>query len=222
MQRIPQKELLDEDAGTPSEIAASLSDLQHINLWFGGVSTTGFLLRQAMRRTRLNSATVLEVASADGYCIREAAKHLRHDRLQLQVTLLDRRESHLGSNNGVRTVVGDALHLPFGDSTFDFVSCGLFVHHLDPEAAVRFISEALRVCRHAVLINDLRRSTTHLALVYLGFPLFRSRLTRHDAPASVRQSYEPDELSDLLKRTPARNVEIANRFLYRMAVTVWK
>jgi hypothetical protein len=78
------------------------------------------------------------------------------------------------------------------------------------------------VCRHAVLINDLRRTIAHLALVYLGLPLFRSRLTWHDGPASVRQSYEPSELSDLLNKTSAKTVEIKNRYLYRMAVTVWK
>jgi SAM-dependent methyltransferase len=222
MNRIPQFELLDQDLGTPDEIDASLSDLRHINTWFGGVATTTFLLRNAMKKPGLTSASVLEVASADGFCVREAAKRLAVDGLQLHITLLDRQQSHLASTNGVRTVVGNALQLPFGDGSFDFVSCGLFVHHLAPDTVIRFISEALRVCRHAVLINDLRRSPAHLALVYLGLPLFRSRITWHDAPASVRQAYEPGELSALLKRTPARKIELTNRYLYRMAVTAWK
>ncbi len=222
MIRVPQNELLDHDLGTPDEIASALSDLRHINLWFGGVTTTKSLLRNAMHNAGLVSASVLEVASGDGFCVREAARDLTAAGLQLQLTLLDRQPSRFVSKNGIRTVVGDALQLPFGDSTFDFVSCGLFVHHLAPDSVTRFVSEALRVCRHAVLINDLRRSAAHLALVYLGLPLFRSRLTWNDAPASVRQSYGPSELSELLKRTPAKSIEITNRYLYRMAVTVWK
>lgn len=222
MKRIPQHELLDHDLGTPDEIAASLSDLRHINTWFGGVATTTSLFRNAMKKTGLTSASVLEVASADGYCVREAARRLAADGLQLDLTLLDRRQSHLESTNGIRTVVGDALQLPFGESSFDFVSCGLFVHHLSPDTVVRFLSEALRVCRHAVLINDLRRSAAHLALVYLGLPLFRSRITWNDGPASVRQSYEPSELANLLKKTSAREIQFTNRYLYRMAVTAWK
>lgn len=222
MKRIPQFELLDHDLGTPDEIASSLSDLRHINAWFGGIATTASLLRNAMKKAGLTSASVLEVASADGFCIREAAKHLATYGLQLHLTLLDRQQSHLESTNGIRTVVGDALQIPFGNASFDFVSCGLFVHHLAPETVIRFISEALRVCRHAVLINDLRRSAAHLALVYLGLPLFRSRITWHDGPASVRQSYKPSELADLLKKTPAREVQLSNHYLYRMAITAWK
>jgi len=222
MKRVPQNELLDHDLGTPDEIAAALFDLRHINTWFGGVATTKALVRNAMRKTGLTSATVLEVASADGFCVRGAAKSLTTEGLHLRLTLLDRQPSRFASTNGIRTVVGDALQIPFGNSSFDFVSCGLFVHHLAPDTVVRFVSEALRVCRRAVLINDLRRSAIHLALVYLGLPLFRSRLTWHDGPASVRQSYERSELSDLLQETSAKSIEITNRYLYRMAVTAWK
>jgi ubiquinone/menaquinone biosynthesis C-methylase UbiE len=222
MKRIPQKELLDDDLGTPAEIEAAISDLRHINRWFGGVRTTKMLLRNAMYEAGLTSASVLEVASADGFCIRDAAAQLQSEGLQVEITLLDRRQSHLPANNGVQSVVGDALNLPFEHASFDFVSCGLFVHHLDPGSVVRFLSEALRVCRHAVLVNDLRRSSAHLALVYLGLPLFRSRLTWNDAPASVRQAYEPAEMSEILKKTSASRFDISDRYLYRMAVTAWK
>ncbi len=222
MKRVPQHELLDHDLGTPDEIASALADLRHINSWFGGVATTTSLLLNAMKKTGLSSASILEVASADGFCVREAAKRLAVEGLQLHLTLLDRQQSHLESTNDIRTVVGDALQIPFEDSSFDFVSCGLFVHHLAPDAVIRFVSEALRVCRHAVLVNDLRRSAAHLALVYLGLPLFRSRITWNDGPASVRQSYKPGEISALLKRTPASNIELTNHYLYRMAITAWK
>ena len=222
MKRVPQHELLDDDLGAPAEIESALADLRHINTWFGGVATTAFLLRNAMHKAGLTAATVLEVASADGFCVRQAGKRLASDAFDVQLTLLDRQPSRFASTNGIPTVIGDALQIPFENSSFDFVSCGLFAHHLSPDSVVRFVSEALRVCRHAVLINDLRRSATHLALVYLGLPLFRSRLTWHDGPASVRQSYKPVELSGLLNRTPARRIDITNRYLYRMAVTVWK
>lgn len=222
MKRIPQRELLDEDAGTAAEIAASLRDLQHINQWFGGVGTNEYLFRNALRQVGMSNAEVLEVASGDGYCVRATAETLRRERLSLQITGLDRNASHMSSHDGMRTVVGDALELPFPDGSFDFVSCCLFVHHLAPDEVVRFIGEALRVCRHAVLINDLDRGAIHLGLVYLGLPLFRSRITWHDAPASVRQAYRPTELAAMFKMTPASRFDITNRYLYRIAATIWK
>jgi ubiquinone/menaquinone biosynthesis C-methylase UbiE len=136
------------------------------------------------------------------------------------VTLLDRVYSHLGS--GTPAVVGDALRLPFADDSFDLLTCNLFLHHLTPEEVVGFMSESLRCCRIAVGINDLIRSRLHLALVYAGLPLFHSRITRNDAPASVKQAYTPLELRELMEQTIAERVDISQHFLYRMGVVVWK
>jgi len=84
------------------------------------------------------------------------------------------------------------------------------------------VNEGLRVCRRAVIINDLIRHPVHLAMVLAGSPLYRSRLTRHDAPASVRQAYTIDEMRDMLRGTTAARVEISRHYLFRMGVIVWK
>jgi hypothetical protein len=96
------------------------------------------------------------------------------------------------------------------------------VHHLDAEEVQRFAREALRVCRVALLINDLVRDPWHLALSYAGFPLYRSRITRNDAPASVRQAYTPEELRVLLQPSGAGRILISRHYLYRMGIIAWK
>jgi hypothetical protein len=53
-------------------------------------------------------------------------------------------------------------------------------------------------------------------------PLYRSRLTRHDAPASVRQAYTKEEMLDMLRRTGAARIEMKSYYLFRMGVIVWK
>jgi ubiquinone/menaquinone biosynthesis C-methylase UbiE len=222
VKRVPQRELLDHDDGTPDEIAASFADLRRINRLFGGISTTEYLLRSAAQKASLKSADVLEVAAGDGDVVRTASKRVQRSGIDLRITALDRKSSHIKGANGMKVVIGDALALPFDDSSFDFVSCSLFVHHLAPEDAVQFLRESLRVARYAVLINDLRRGAVHLGLVYLGLPLFRSRITWHDGPASVRQAYTPDELRDLIAQAGASHFEISPHYLYRMAATIWK
>jgi ubiquinone/menaquinone biosynthesis C-methylase UbiE len=112
--------------------------------------------------------------------------------------------------------------MPFPDNSFDIVTCSLFLHHLEPSEVRSFITEALRVARVAVLANDLRRSSFHLAAVYAGYPLYRSRITRHDAPASVRRSYTVEELQGLLCETPAARIEIDNSYFFRLGATLWK
>jgi SAM-dependent methyltransferase len=214
-------ELLDDDLGTPAEIAASIDDLRAINSRFGGVNTTVSMLRRLAVQTGSRKLTMLDVAAGGGELAAAARNIMAAGGIELAPTLLDRRASHL-SGSPAPAVCGDALHLPFADGAFDVVSCSLFAHHLGPTELQQFVAEGLRVCRYAVLINDLIRSRLHLWLVYAGVPSFRSRLTRHDAPASVRNAYTVREMRRLLRDMPAERVEISRHFLFRMGVLVWK
>jgi predicted SAM-dependent methyltransferase len=119
-------------------------------------------------------------------------------------------------------VAADALGIPFSDSAFDLVSCTLFVHHLAPDEVLKFARECLRVSRVAVLVNDLVRHPLHLAMAYAGVPIYRSRITRNDAPASVKQAYTIEEMSGFFRGAGAAKVETQRHFLFRMGVIAWK
>jgi ubiquinone/menaquinone biosynthesis C-methylase UbiE len=167
---------------------------------------------------------MLEVAAGAGYVPLEASARLRESGIKLDVTLLDRACSHLsnGAGNGRSAVTGDALALPFADGSFDLVNCCLFVHHLEPNEVLQFVNEGLRVCRIAVMVNDLIRNPVHLALAYASLPLYRSHFTHHDAPASVRRAYTIPEMQQMLQRTTASRVEIERHPFFRMGVIAWK
>jgi len=220
MKRVVIPELLDTDSGSPAEIAAALSDLNRINRWFGGISTTTSMIRLVTQEMGLHSLSLLDVAAGSGYVSEKARRRLVRDGIELDVTLLDRAPSHLV--NGNRAVAGDVLAIPFRDASFDLVGSVIFLHHLSPNQVIQSVNEALRVCRTAVIINDLVRHPIHLALVYAGLPLFRSRITHNDAPASVRQAYTEAEMRELLKQTSAARVEIRSHYLFRMGVILWK
>lgn len=220
MKRRPIAELLDSDSGTAEEISRSLADLWFINRAFGGLSTAHHLIESVARRHNSSKLSLLEVASGDGKVPAAVGKAMHDQGVHVDITLLDRSPSHL--NGSGRGVGGDAVKLPFANDSFDIVSSTLFVHHLMPRDVRQFMSEALRVCRTAVLINDVVRSPWHLALVYAGLPLFRSRLTWHDAPASVRQAYTLKEIEELLAQAGAARVDIGWHYLFRMGVIAWK
>jgi len=220
MQRVNTPEILDTDECPPQEVEASLRDLSRINRWFGGVATTRKLIERVAAATGKKHFSLLEVAAGFGEVPTIARRQLARKGIRLQVTLLDRRRSHLLPGN--RSVVADALALPFFDGAFDLVSCGLFAHHLDPAELGRFGNEALRVSRVAVLINDLIRHPLHLALVYAGFPLMRSYVSRADGVASVRRAYVPEEMREVLPGNTAAKIEISQHYLFRMGAIVWK
>lgn len=244
MKRVVTPELLDSDAATPAEVQQTLADLRRINRWFGGISTTRRMLEKVLagcptlvgpggaspggsrrgptgwRFSRGHTElTLLDVGAGSGDVSLTAARQIRPP-AQIRVTLMDRMPAHL-PRNGTGTVAGDALALPFLDSSFDLVTCSLLIHHLEREQIVHFVNQALRVARVAVLLNDLRREPLHLALMYAGYPIF-SRLTLHDGIASVRRAYTPQELKSILGNTSAAAVEMENRYLYRMGIIVWK
>lgn len=223
MKRAAIPELLDTDSGTPAEVATSLADLQRINRWFGGLATTQALIEHVAEKLAARSISLLEVAAGPSEVPGFLRTKMQQRGVEIDVTLLDRAATHFGNrSNGSRVVVGDALALPFADASFDVVGCCLFAHHLGPADLVRFVNEGLRVSRRAVLINDLIRHPIHLALVHAGRPLYRSRITRHDAPASVWQAYTAEEMLELLEKTKAAKIEISRHFLFRMGVVIWK
>lgn len=220
MKRIVVPELLDSDAGTRQEVEGSLTDLRMFNRFLGGVHTTSQVLQKIAKRYGLKKIAWLDVAGAAGDVASLAQGSLQDAGIECETVILDRMATHMNGN--FAAVCGDALSLPFADDSFDAVGCSLFAHHLEPEEIQHFAREGLRVARYAFFIHDLVRHPLHLALAYAGFPLYRSRITRHDAPASVRRAYTVSEMTSILKSTGASRIEVETHFLFRMGAIAWK
>src|SRR5579872_1053959 len=190
MQRVVTPELLDSDAGSTAEVTASLVDLRDFNRLLGGVSLTSVLLQRVACAKKLSTLSVLDVAGGEGYLLARVIARLAKKEIAVTGTLLDRAHTHMQPEaHALYAVRGDALSLPCQNGAFDVVTCNLFVHHLEPDQAQQFFREAARVARHAVVINDLERHWIHWRLAQLGGLIYRSRITRNDAPASVRAAY---------------------------------
>src|SRR5208337_4403306 len=78
MRRVVIPDLLDTDSGTPSEVAAALSDLRNINRWFGGIDATQSMIARLARELRGTSLTLLEVAAGAGYVPQVASQRMRN------------------------------------------------------------------------------------------------------------------------------------------------
>ena len=233
MQRVDAPEILDSDACSACDAQAVIKVLDWVNRWFGGVATTQKMVQRAAQARDTKCFSLLEVAAGSGEVPELVRQKLGRRGIALDVTLLDRVQSHFSVNgkgaNRIREnrrVVADALALPFDDGAFDLVSCSLFAHHLDAQQLAIFLREGLRVCRRAVLINDLIRHPLHLALVYASFPLMRNRIAWLDGITSVRRAYVPDEIRALISSAfPASSnaqIEISRNYLFRMGLIVWK
>ena len=208
---------MDDAVDTTAELAENLHDLERANRWFGGSALVDAVLQTA-------AATVLDVGcgSADIPAALAARAHARGR--ALRVTCLDRSaqilavaRSRVGSDPGLEFVQANGEALPFGDGAFDVVTCSLALHHFDPPAALRLLSEMRRVARLRPFVSDLVRSLSAyvgtLAFVHL---LSRNRLTRHDGPLSVRRAYTPGEARALAARAGWRSPRVRRTPFFRM------
>jgi len=220
VKRVVVPELLDNDLGTREEVEGSLNDLRMFNRRFGGIHTTSEVLRRIAQNRGLKKIFWLDVAGSTGDVASLTGRTLSTYGIGSETVVLDRSSSHM--NGSHMSVCGDAMMLPFADNSFDVAGCSLFAHHLEGAEIEQFAREGLRVARHAFFIHDLIRHPLHLALAYAGFPLYRSRITRHDAPASVRRAYTVQEMRDMLQSSGAATVEIETHFLFRMGAIAWK
>ena len=223
MQRVDAPEILDSDDCSAADVATALRDLGRMNRWFGGMSTSLGLMKRVTDSCQSKHLSVLEVAAGAGDVPETVRRSMARRGVTLDLTLLDRAYSHLPPGN--HSVVGDALDLPFADGAFDVVSCSLFTHHLDTRQLARFMREGVRVCRRALLINDLVRHPVHLGLVYASFPIMRCRVSWLDGLTSVRRAYLPSEIREAISSAfggEKLRVEISRSYLFRMGVIVWK
>jgi ubiquinone/menaquinone biosynthesis C-methylase UbiE len=220
VRRTVARELMDEPVDDVGELEANLRDIAFANNFFGGTAPVVRALRG------LDVRRVLDVGSGAAdiplALVRDAARR----GVALHVTCLDRSEQMLAiarrSTHGhpnLAFVCADGEALPFPDGDYDVVMCTLALHHFEPDAATALLRELRRVARVSPLVCDLRRSRLAFASTWLWTRVLRNRLTRHDAPLSVRRAYTPDEAIALARDAGWRNPRVRSEPFFRM--TLW-
>jgi len=211
--RVTSHELLDEHDAPREDMERSLRDLRRFNRWAGGRRIYRSLLKP------FAPLSVIDVGA--GSC--ELVESLPAGTLRVGVDfkidhLLYRREG-----SPVHRVVGDAKRLPFRDSAADVVTSNHFFHHFSPDENASILGEAIRVARRGVSVNDTRRHYVPLLFVLL-LAAFRlvGRITRYDAPASVRQGYTLDEARAIAERVPAARRAVVRAWPFRFGILLWK
>jgi ubiquinone/menaquinone biosynthesis C-methylase UbiE len=192
-----------------TELRECLSDLARLNRFFGGrFLTLVHVKRLAARLPSGRALTVLDVGTGGGDVPRAIVRWARRVRRPIRLFALDRDPAvarvALGLGSAYPEIVvlqGDAVELPVRSGSVDVILSSLTLHHLDEAAAVRHLAEMDRAARLGIVVNDLARSRTAYALVWLVTRLFtKNRMSRHDGPVSVQRAYVRGELRALCEK----------------------
>lgn len=216
--RVRTGEHLDETDELTESVLRSLRDLRAINRWAGGRRAFRDLLR------RLGAGPGSDVLDL-GTGTSDLLAALPHARRRIGI---DFKLQHLAygrrlSRDGVDRVAADAFRIPLRDESVDVVASSHFFHHFGEEENRALLQESLRVARLGVAVSDTRRHWIPLAFVQaVGATRIWSEITRHDAPASVRQGYTLDEVRALAARVGARRWKVVRQIPFRFGLLLWK
>jgi ubiquinone/menaquinone biosynthesis C-methylase UbiE len=220
VRRTRARELMDEPVDDVDELAGNLRDIAFANAHLGGTAPVVRAVR------RLRPLTILDVGSGAGDVAVALVNDAQRRGATVRVTCLDTSDQMLavarratGDHPVLAFVRGNGESLPFDDGAFDLVTCTLALHHFEPDAARSLLRELRRVARIAPLVCDLRRSDVAFAATWLWSRTSRNRLTRHDAPLSVRRAYTPDEALALAREAGWPAPHVQREPFFRMTLT---
>jgi SAM-dependent methyltransferase len=222
-------ELLDGPLDDEAALAGNLRDLARINRWLGGVGLSRRALEVLVGRAfpdGLPPAVDLLDVGTGGADIPAALVDRGLVGSAVRATAVDVRPEVVRAARrriGDRPIdirVADGQALPFGDGAFDVAHASLVLHHLEADAAIALLGEMSRVARIGVVVNDLDRARIHwLGAWLIGHLMTSNRLTRADAPTSVRRAWTRPEMRGLLDRAGLRPVAEAGGLLgHRYAI----
>lgn len=219
--RVSADELLDEHGAPEAEMLRSLRDLRRFNRYAGGLRIYRALLLRLIADHNA-PLTILDVGTGTSDLVGQLRGFS-----DVRAIGLDFKIQHLLYGRRfeprVRRITGDAWHLPLRNDAVDVVTSAHFFHHFSHEENVAILTEALRVARVGVLVNDTRRHLVPLLFVRLLSALrLVGRITQFDAPASVLGGYTVEEARAVASAVNARRYEVVRLFPYRFGLMLWK
>jgi ubiquinone/menaquinone biosynthesis C-methylase UbiE len=223
--RIYQPEIMDEetvDQDTADEVYRYLAS---INRLFGGVRGTIARFEAFSRSWRPGERIkVLEIACGAADVPRALIAWGRERGFDLRVTATDILPSALAyarrmgpADDRLRLACADVERPPFKAGAFDYVSCGLFFHHLTDAQIVASLKLFDRLATRGIVVNDLVRSRRAFIWTWLFTWPFHPIL-HHDGPLSIRRALTPGEMKQLASAAGLPWLTVERHFGHRMTL----
>jgi len=216
-------EIIDGPPVPFKEMACCMTDIARVNGLFGGRMVTMVHVKRllaALPADRL--ITVLDVGTGAGDIPRALVRWARRQGRRIRVFALDRDAATLRiaaelvrDYPEITFLRGDALALPIRPEAVDLTISAMTLHHLEPDAGVRYLAEMDRAARVGFVVNDLVRSRiAHWVVWLITRFITRSAISRHDGPLSVRRSYTPGEVTGLCEKAGLLDANVVHHWPY--------
>ncbi|HKZ09160.1 MAG TPA: methyltransferase domain-containing protein [Rhodanobacteraceae bacterium] len=219
-------ELMDDPALAAQAHHVALRGLERINR----VSRTAAALWPRIKRivslSPNTSASLLDVACGGGDLALALARRSRRRGLALQIQGCDVSDTALQYASQAAARAGETVELFRADVTaeplprhYTFITCTLFLHHLDDAGIVALLRMLAGHCDH-LLVSDLIRGRTGYALAWMGTKLLsRSPIVHEDGLRSVRAALTLHEARELANGAGLHDVHFERHWPQRFLMT---
>ncbi|MBK7380260.1 MAG: methyltransferase domain-containing protein [Ignavibacteriales bacterium] len=221
MKREFTKEIMDDFSIRDERIDFALAELNLINKFLGGNSTTGFGVKLLSNNNHSNhKLSILDVGAGSSEVLQNK---INHDADVYSLDLNFRvceylKEKSIDSN----VLYGNALHFPFKEKSIDIVHLSLFLHHFTEPEINSILTMSIKICKAGIVINDLRRSWFAYFGISLLTKLFsKSEMVKNDGPLSVKRGFTKNELLNILSRSGITNYKIYRTWAFRWLVVIY-
>ena len=193
--RSTQAEYFDLPGRADSETGQAFRDLDRINRFFQFARPFHDSLPRWLGEERCRRLDILDVGAGTGLLARTLSAWATERGWHWRITSLDANPVGLRLGEAEPSVVGNALHLPFPDESFDLVIGSQMTHHLRDEEVVQHLREGWRVSRDALMVSDMHRNAGLYLLLWFSTRLLGvCQSVKEDALISVKRGFRCDEL----------------------------
>lgn len=228
--RIDQPELLDEGAGTPTDVQQNLAEMWRVNRYAGGLRALTQHLYPRLKQQRNETVTIADIGCGAANLGVHLVKWAQRNGLNVRVLAVDiaARNLHVARQTTLNTpavhlVQADAMRPPFSFNTVDYVISSLVLHHFASATLIGLLQACFKLARCGIIMSDLVRGRLPMLAFHLAQPIFaRNALTRHDGKLSIRRSYTLAELRTLAEEAELPDAQVHAHFPWRMTLVVDK
>lgn len=201
--RVVEPEILDTLDPEHPLARGSRKDLQRLNAWMRSAPKVADAFERQFPLGR--PATVVELGAGDGSLLVNVAQLLPRQWTDIDVVLIDRQEKlaagarELFARRGwkVAVVNRDVFDwLKEGFASTDVILCNLFLHHFQTEQLKALFNGIAQRTKCFIALEPLRNGAGLFFSNLVGL-IGCNKVTRHDAPVSVRAGFRDKELSAL-------------------------